>query len=747
MSGTITTTIASLPAAQQYAIAYISGLDLNGQQIGNSYGSLTKESTSLSDPATYSGTGSAKKWGTATSFTSATVTYSYDTGSNWTTDEKRTFAAALQLWSNIANISFTEVTPTSSPQEVFYRFGSSTWPTGEGPQPEGALHSASSTSPVTPAGSTTTGSFISGYITLDTTQFPGVGDISVNAGYGVGTVVHEVGHLIGLGHAGPYNGAVKEAFQQLNEYDNNNFTLMSYIDPSTTTAQFFNNYTVKGTNYANLALGPHTAMPNDILAAQTLYGAATTGAFTQSQTFGFNTTIADATALFYDFTRNKAPVVTFYSTATTNTLDLSGFSTASTVDLNPGTWSSAAGMVNNLAIAYGTQITSFVGGAADDTVTVNALSNTINGGGGSNTVVFSQNRSAWQLSSNGVSVTATNGSISNTLVNVSSLKFNDQTVAASSIPCFREGTRIATARGDIPVEHLRPGDLACTAAGALRPIVWIGHRRVDARTHPRPHDVAPIRIAAHAFAQGAPARDLLVSPDHAIATDGHLIPARYLVNGATIAQQPPGRLRYFHVELETHDILLAENLPAESFLDTGNRGAFANGGPIVMATPDFALRIWEAASCAPLCTHGAVLEAARSWLAVRAEALGHRTTTEPALTLHTQAGPLAPAWTEGGSLGYVLPPGTTSVRLLSRRFRVEDHAGPGADTRPLGIALSALAIDNRPIPLDDPRLTTGWHPPESTLRWTSGTAEITCPNACTIELTLLPLGRYWHQAA
>jgi hypothetical protein len=68
----------------------------------------------------------------------------------------------------------------------------------------------------------------------------------------------------------------------------------------------------------------------------------------------------------------------------------------------------------------------------------------------------------------------------------------------------------------------------------------------------------------------------LLSPDHALFVDGLLIPVRYLCNGATIRQDARSEVTYFHVELDRHDILRAEGLPVESYLDAGNRGAFEN---------------------------------------------------------------------------------------------------------------------------------------------------------------------------
>ena len=101
-------------------------------------------------------------------------------------------------------------------------------------------------------------------------------------------------------------------------------------------------------------------------------------------------------------------------------------------------------------------------------------------------------------------------------------------------------------------------------------VTWIGERRVDLARHPDPAKAAPIRIAARAITAGAPSRDLLVSPDHCLFIDGVLIPAKLLVNGGTIVQEiARARIRYFHVELDRHSVVLAENLATESYLDTG----------------------------------------------------------------------------------------------------------------------------------------------------------------------------------
>lgn len=176
--------------------------------------------------------------------------------------------------------------------------------------------------------------------------------------------------------------------------------------------------------------------------------------------------------------------------------------------------------------------------------------------------------------------------------------------------CYAAGTRIATARGEVPVEDLQAGDTAILATGGTAPIVWVGHwrtRRAD-----------PVRVVAGAFGPGLPARDLVLSPEHALFLDGHLIPVQALVNGVSVIREAWERVTYYHVELDRHGVLLAEGLPAESYLDTGNRASFANGA-LVTLRADFGRGGEPAASCAPLVLVGPVVEAQRA--AVRAIAL------------------------------------------------------------------------------------------------------------------------------
>ena len=195
---------------------------------------------------------------------------------------------------------------------------------------------------------------------------------------------------------------------------------------------------------------------------------------------------------------------------------------------------------------------------------------------------------------------------------------------ALSPVCFARGTRIATPEGAVAVEDLQPGDLVLTAGGEASPVVWVGHRRVDCARHPEPRKVWPVRIQAGAFGPSLPERDLLVSPQHAIYDESVLIPAKFLVNGSTITQETVASVEYFHVELARHDLLLAEGLPAESYLDTGDRASFENAPGAMILHPDFARWTWDARACAELKVTGPELDAVRAKLARRAGKLRRR---------------------------------------------------------------------------------------------------------------------------
>jgi antigen 43 len=314
----------------------------------------------------------------------------------------------------------------------------------------------------------------------------------------------------------------------------------------------------------------------------------------------------------------------------------------------------------------------------------------------------------------------------------------------NTTPCYCGGTHILTDRGEVAVEKLQTGDRVVTFSGALRPISWVGHRHLDLTRHAAPELAQPIRVRADAIADGVPRRDLLVSPDHAVLLDGGLIPARLLVNGASIERAAHcATVTYYHVELETHDILLAEALPTESYLDTGNRGMFENAdGPLTLH-PDFAggqqLRV--AGSCRPYVDTPAHVEPIWHRLAMRAAMLGFtlpaeiETTDDPGFSAVAGGRTITPIIGEAGLHQFTLPRGNGPVHLVSRTARPCDLRPWVEDRRRLGVMISRLTLlagaEVATIPLDHPRLTHGWWDIErdraSLWRWTNGNAVIELP--------------------
>lgn len=143
--------------------------------------------------------------------------------------------------------------------------------------------------------------------------------------------------------------------------------------------------------------------------------------------------------------------------------------------------------------------------------------------------------------------------------------------------CFLTGTHIATPAGEVAVEDLAAGDLVLTSGGAAQPVIWLGRSTVSSR-FADPQARSPIRIKAGALGEGLPVRDLLVSPHHALFLEGILVHANALVNGMSIIRETdlPEFFTYFHVELATHELLISEGVPSESFVDNVDRMNFDN---------------------------------------------------------------------------------------------------------------------------------------------------------------------------
>ncbi len=314
-----------------------------------------------------------------------------------------------------------------------------------------------------------------------------------------------------------------------------------------------------------------------------------------------------------------------------------------------------------------------------------------------------------------------------------------------ALVCYAAGTLIETAHGAVPIEALAAGDPVVVLEDgqrSLRPVKWMGHRTVNLAAHPYPHLAAPVRIRQGALGEAMPRRDLLVSPAHGLFIDGGLVPANLLINHMTITQDLQAKtVTYYHLECEQHAIVLAEGVPAESYLDTGNRAFFENAALPTVLHPEFhsnaGHKSWETDACAPLVVDTDRVAPIWTRVAERARSLGFRppplTTTQDAdVRLVADGRTLRPVATANGRYTFMVPAGLTRFTLLSRATAPADINPLSGDWRPLGVSLRTLTLrsgdDHLVIPADHPALVRGWHAAErdgQTLwRWTNGEATL-----------------------
>ena len=374
---TLAPSAASAVDAWEQEITFISDVASNATVAATSFGSWIV-ARAAGVPATYHSTFAlATKWGSPTLSTPGTpggnVTYWFDTASNWTDVEQTALASGLALWSAEANITFSLAASAALANFTFIR------------GTDGSAHQKFPNVEVSVIGSSVEGLPGPGaYISIDT-RVPGFGPIgspSLARGLPYSTLVHEIGHMIGLGHAGPYNNAVTLATQQFSPYDTQLWSIMSYIDPTDPSAKYYGSYPVTGTDWDFYS--PTTPMILDILAAQRIYGRPTSGPLVDgNHIFGFNSNLDPSIKDYFDFTVNKNPVVTIWDGGMNNTLDLSGWSTPATIDLTPGAFTSANGQVNNIAIAPDTVIETAKGGDGSDHIYGNSYANFLVGNEGS----------------------------------------------------------------------------------------------------------------------------------------------------------------------------------------------------------------------------------------------------------------------------------------------------------------------------------------------------------------------------
>jgi hypothetical protein len=298
----------------------------------------------------------------------------------------------------------------------------------------------------------------------------------------------------------------------------------------------------------------------------------------------------------------------------------------------------------------------------------------------------------------------------------------DGSTGTDVVVCFTAGTHIGTPAGEVPVEQLQIGELVLTAHNGPRAVTWIGQGKVLA-TRGRRTAATPVIVRKGALADNVPNRDLRVTKAHSLYIDDVLIPVEFLVNHRTILWDDRAQeVEIYHVELDSHDVLLANGAPAESYRDDGNRWLFHNANAGWHLAPQDPY--------APVLTGGPVVDAAWRRLLDRA---GPRAlpplTDDPDLHLLVDGTRVDAEERQRSVYVFRLPPSPRRVVIASREI-VPAEFGIARDPRSLGVALRQLAVRQGAefilLDANDERLTAGFHAyePSDRLRWTDGYAEL-----------------------
>jgi hypothetical protein len=296
------------------------------------------------------------------------------------------------------------------------------------------------------------------------------------------------------------------------------------------------------------------------------------------------------------------------------------------------------------------------------------------------------------------------------------------TTSAVNVICFCAGTMIGTPDGEVPVQTLQPGDMVLTAGNGPRAVKWVGQGKVIA-TRGRRSAATPVIVCKGALADNVPNRDLHVTKAHSLYIDDVLIPVEFLVNHRTILWDDRAReVEIYHIELDSHDVLLANRAPAESYRDDGNRWLFQNANSGWAGAPQ--------EPCAPVLTGGPVVDAVWRRLLDRS---GPRRlppmTDDPDLHLLVDGVRVGAHHRDGSAYLFRLYHRPDRV-IMASRSAVPAELGFARDSRPLGVGLRRITIrqGSRLSCLDaaDDRLDAGFHgyEPAERLRWTDGSAEL-----------------------
>jgi hypothetical protein len=290
------------------------------------------------------------------------------------------------------------------------------------------------------------------------------------------------------------------------------------------------------------------------------------------------------------------------------------------------------------------------------------------------------------------------------------------------VPCFLPGTHILTDRGEVLVEKLQVGDLIVTLSGRTRRLCWIGQGRTLA-TRGRRTAATPVIVRKGALADNVPYLDLHITKGHSLYFDGALIPVEFLVNHRSILWDDRAQeVTVFHLELDEHDVLIANGVPAESYRDDGNRWLFQNANAGWDQPPKM--------PCAPVLTGGALVDTIWQLLLDRAGPRpGVPLTDDPDLHLVVDGERIDAHEQHDQVHVFRLARPPASIRIASRDA-VPAELGLARDSRSLGVALRRIAVRQGSkftvLKANDIRLADGFYEYEApgNLRWTNGDATL-----------------------
>jgi hypothetical protein len=297
---------------------------------------------------------------------------------------------------------------------------------------------------------------------------------------------------------------------------------------------------------------------------------------------------------------------------------------------------------------------------------------------------------------------------------------SDDGAAVALLLCFCADTLIQTPMGERRVQDLAIGDDVTTLSGAKRRIVWIGTGTVPA-TRGQRTAATPVIVRKGALADNIPNRDLRLTKGHALYLEGALIPVEYLVNHRTIEWDDcTQEVELYHIELATHDVLIANGAPAESYRDDGNRWLFDNAGSGAGAVPKEPF--------AAVLTGGPLVDRVwRQLLERGGKRLGVPLTQDADLHLEIDGRRVDAASSHGQAVVFALTGSRREVRVVSRAAS-PDVLGVARDPRLLGVALRQIVLRQgarfQTIKARDARLAKGFHrfEAENGWRWTDGDA-------------------------